>query len=234
MRLQRALARAGVASRRAAEELITAGRVRVNGAVATIGMSVTPGKDRVEVDGKSVAAPAAKAVWYVLNKPAGVLTSKKDPKGRPTVFAHVPPAPGLTYVGRLDYLTEGVLLFTTDGTMAHRLTHPSFEVERTYAAYVKGDARGAVRELREGFDLDDGPVAVRAVSASPGGVRGTARLEITLTEGRNREVRRICEALGLDVVRLVRERYGPIELGKLASGECRPLSDRELRQLRAL
>ena len=94
-------------------------------------------------------APAAKAVWYVLNKPAGVLTSKKDPKGRPTVFAHVPPAPGLTYVGRLDYLTEGVLLFTTDGTMAHRLTHPSFEVERTYAAYVKGDARGAVRELRE-------------------------------------------------------------------------------------
>ena len=195
-------------------------------------LELAPG-DLVTVNGKLVDDPQATRLWRY-HKPGGLVVSNHDPQGRPTVFAHVPPAPGLTYVGRLDYLTEGVLLFTTDGTMAHRLTHPSFEVERTYAAYVKGDARGAVRELREGFDLDDGPVAVRAVSASPGGVRGTARLEITLTEGRNREVRRICEALGLDVVRLVRERYGPIELGSLKSGESRPLTDRELRQLRAL
>ena len=232
MRLQRALARAGVASRRAAEGLIAAGRVQVNGAPATIGQSVTPGRDAITVDGKRVDAPAP-VTWYLLHKPSGTLTSKGDPRGRPTVFSLVPDDPGLTYVGRLDYLTEGALLLTTDGAMAHKLTHPSGEVERTYAAYVTGDVQGAVRALRQGVELADGLVVAREVSATPEG-HGHWRLELTITEGRNREVRRICEELGLDVQRLVRERFGPIALGKLPRGECRPLTRRELQLLHAL
>lgn len=232
MRLQRALARAGVASRRAAEALIAAGRVQVNGAVASVGQSVTPGRDKITVDGKYIDAPAP-VTSYLLHKPSGTLTSKGDPRGRPTVFSLVPDDPGLTYVGRLDYLTEGALIMTTDGEMAHRLTHPSSEVERTYAAYVTGDVQAAVKSLRKGFDLDDGAVVASDVSATSEG-HGHWRLELTLTEGRNREVRRICEALGLDVQRLVRQRFGPIELGKLPRGECRPLTKRELQLLQTV
>jgi 23S rRNA pseudouridine2605 synthase len=232
MRLQRALARAGVASRRAAETLITAGRVKVNGAVATLGQSVRPGVDKITVDGKAIGAPA-EAEWFLLNKPAGTLTSKSDPGGRPTVFGLVPKVPGLTYVGRLDYLTEGVLLFTTDGTMAHRLTHPSFEVERAYVATVMGDARLAAKALRAGVDLEDGPVRAKDVTVeSDGG--GRWLLGLSLTEGRNREVRRVCEALGLDVTRLVRVSYGPVKLGRLPRGEYRPLTRNEIALLYAL
>lgn len=168
MRLQRALARAGVASRRAAETLISAGRVLVNGEPATLGQSVTPGRDKITVDGQPVGAPAA-ATTYLLHKPSGTLTSKGDPRGRPTVFELVPPDPGLTYVGRLDYLTEGVLLMTTDGDMAHTLTHPSSEIERMYAAYVRGDAQAAVRALRNGVELDDGLVVAKEALATPEG-----------------------------------------------------------------
>lgn len=232
MRLQRALARAGVASRRAAEVLITAGRVEVNGATATLGQSVNPAKDKITVDGKPVGPPA-KAVWYVLNKPPGTLTSKGDPHGRPTVFGLVPSDPGLTYVGRLDYLTEGVLLFTTDGTAAHKLTHPSSELERTYVATVTGDVQTAIRALRRGVDLPDGTVIARDVSATPEG-HGHWRIELTIAEGRNREVRRLCESLGLDVQRLVRTRFGPVALGRLPRGECRPLTSRELQLIHAL
>lgn len=232
MRLQRALARAGVASRRAAEELIASGRVKVNGVMATIGQSVTPGEDVITVDGKTVDEPAA-AVWYLLNKPSGTLTSKSDPGGRPTVFSLVPKTPGLTYVGRLDYLTEGALLFTTDGTMAHRLTHPSFEVERRYEATVRGDMPAAVKALRRGLELEDGIVHAKEVEVeSVGG--GRSVLSLTLTEGRNREVRRVCEALGLDVARLVRVSYGPIRLGRLPRGQCRPLTSNEIALLNAL
>jgi 23S rRNA pseudouridine2605 synthase len=232
MRLQRALARAGVASRRAAELLIAAGRVRVNGEVATLGSSVTPGVDEVTVDGKGIDAPAS-AVWYLLHKPAGTLTSKSDPRKRPTVFTLVPRTPGLTYVGRLDYLTEGALLFTTDGTMAHRLTHPSFEVERSYVATVKGDARSAAKELRDGVDLDDGPVHATEVAVEFVG-KGYSELRLTLVEGRNREVRRVCESLGLEISHLVRTRFGPIKLGRLPRGECRPLTPNEIGLLHAL
>jgi 23S rRNA pseudouridine2605 synthase len=232
MRLQRALARAGVASRRAAELLITAGRVRVNGAVATLGSSVTPGVDDIKVDGKSVGAPTT-AVWYLLHKPAGTLTSKSDPRKRPTVFSLVPATPGLTYVGRLDYMTEGALLFTTDGTMAHRLTHPSFEVERSYVATVTGDARSAAKKLRTGLTLEDGPVTASEIEVEFVG-RGESELTLTLTEGRNREVRRVCEALGLEVSRLVRTRFGPVKLGRLPKGECRPLTPNEIGLLHAL
>ena len=232
MRLQRALARAGVASRRAAESLITAGRVRVNGAPASLGQSVRAGVDEITVDGKAVGAPVAME-WYLLHKPSGTLTSRSDPRGRPTVFSLVPATPGLTYVGRLDYLTEGALLFTTDGTMAHRLTHPSSEVDRSYVATVRGDARTAARALRAGVELEDGPVRAREVTAESEG-HGHWRLELTLTEGRNREVRRVCEALGLDVTRLVRTSFGPIRLGRLPRGGCRPLTPNEIALLNAL
>jgi 23S rRNA pseudouridine2605 synthase len=195
MRIQRALARAGVASRRAAEELVAAGRVRINGTVARTGQSVDPETDNITVDGKAVAAPPPSSHWVVLNKPAGVLTTRSDPAGRRTVFDLVEEVPGLTYVGRLDYMTEGVLLLTTDGDAAHKLTHPSSEIERTYVATVRGDGALAARSAMKGVQLEDGLALPREVSARRVG-RGVWDLEIVLAEGRTREVRRLCEALG--------------------------------------
>ena len=225
MRIQRALARAGVASRRHAEELIAARRVKVNGEVARIGQSVDPTSDVITVDGNAIATPRA-AQWLVLHKPAGVMTTRADPEGRPTVFDLVPPAPGLTYVGRLDYLTEGVLLFTTDGAAAHRLSHPSGEVERTYVATVRGPAEDAARRAMRGVQLEDGLAKPRdAVARSLG--KGRWELELTMTEGRKREVRRLCKALGLTVERLVRTRFGPVTLGTLPAGKTRQLTKRE-------
>lgn len=232
MRVQRALARAGVASRRKAEELVAAGRVQVNGVVARTGQSVTWGTDRITVDGTPIAAPSPSR-WLVLNKPAGVLTTARDPQGRRTVFDLVPPSPGLTYVGRLDYMTEGVLLLTTDGDAAHALTHPSTGVERTYVATVRGNAPAAVVQAKRGVELEDGVVRPEFVEATPIGDR-TWSFAITLTEGRNREVRRLCEALGLEVLRLVRTSFGPVEIGSLASGEVRPLSAKERKLVESL
>jgi len=225
MRIQRALSRAGVASRRRAEELVTAGRVRINGVVAVTGQSVDPDHDDITVDGKSISQPVGYH-WLVLNKPPGVLTTKSDPQGRKTVYDLIEDRPGLTYVGRLDYMTEGVLLFTTDGDAAHRLTHPSSEVERTYVATVRGDGPAAVRAGRNGIELEDGfmqPKEITAVNLK----RGLWELEITVAEGRNREIRRFCEALGLGVERLVRTRFGPVALGRLPVGQSRPLSGKE-------
>jgi 23S rRNA pseudouridine2605 synthase len=229
MRIQRALARAGVASRRAAEELVAAGRVKINGVVATTGQSCDPATDKITVDGKAIAAPAAKARWLVLNKPAGVLTTRKDPGGRRTVFDVIGArdVPGLTYVGRLDYLTEGVLLLTTDGDAAHRLTHPSREVERTYVATVKGNAVQAAVAARRGVELEDGPVHVLSAEARALGNR-TWEFEVTIAEGRTHEIRRLCEAVGLEVTRLVRTRFGPVTIGALPTGDVRPLTQREL------
>jgi 23S rRNA pseudouridine2605 synthase len=232
MRIHRALARAGVASRRKAEELVAAGRVTVNGVVARTGQSVDPAKDRIAVDGKAVAAPAP-AKWYVLHKPSGVLTTRSDPEGRHTVFELVPPQPGLTYVGRLDYMTEGVLLLTTDGDGAHRLTHPSSAVPRTYVATVRGPVKAAAEAIRGGIEIDDGPVVAEEVEVRPGEQPRTWELELTIREGRTREVRRICEAVGLEVLRLVRTAFGPIRLGTLAPGASRALSSKELDLLRA-
>ncbi len=225
MRIQRALARAGVASRRKAEELIAEGRVAVNGAPAQTGQSVTPSRDRITVDGRVVAAPTA-ATWIVLHKPPGVLTTASDPDGRKTVFDLVGAKPGLTYVGRLDYMTEGVLLLTTDGAAAHRLTHPSTEIERSYRALVRGDGPAAVRAARRGIELEDGMVQAIDVEAHSIS-RGLWELDLTIREGRTREVRRLCEALDLAVERLVRTRFGPVNLGKLPSGETRGLTRTE-------
>ncbi len=232
MRIQRALARAGVASRRKAEELIAEGRVAVNGAPARTGQSVNPARDRITVDGKVVAAPTA-ATWIVLNKPPGVLTTASDPEGRKTVFQLVEARPGLTYVGRLDYMTEGVLLLTTDGAAAHRLTHPSTEIDRSYRALVRGDGPSAVRAARRGIELEDGvvqPIDVEAHSVS----RGLWELDLTIREGRTREIRRLCEALDLLVERLVRTRFGPVNLGTLPSGVTRNLTRNEREVIDAL
>jgi 23S rRNA pseudouridine2605 synthase len=229
MRIQRAVARAGVASRRTAEMLVAAGRVTVNGVAATTGQAVDPSRDDIRVDGTRLRA-VEKARWFVLNKPVGVVTTKRDPQKRPTVFDLVPEVPGLTYVGRLDYLTAGVLILTNDGAGAHKLAHPSSEIPRTYIANVRGDALAGAERAKRGVRLDDGVVHVDKVVVRPG-ERKQWDFEVTLHEGRNREVRRLCEALGLRVDRLVRTAYGPILLGDLEPGEWRELHHTEVRRL---
>jgi 23S rRNA pseudouridine2605 synthase len=232
MRIQRALARAGVASRRRSETLIAAGRVTVNGQTAQIGQTVDPAHDDIRVDGNVVRAPTG-TVWIALHKPAGVMTSRGDTRGRRTVFDLVPDSPGLTYVGRLDYMTEGLLLFTNDGAATHALMHPSSEVDRTYVAIVRGDAPTAARRASRGVILDDGPVQpLEVTTRSLGG--GLHELELTIREGRKREVRRLCKALGLHIERLIRTRYGPVKLGKLPAGETRRLTNQELREIAQL
>lgn len=226
MRLHRALARAGLASRRRAEVLIGEGRVRVNGAIAHVGQGVDPEADVVEVDGRRVSLRTAPPTWIVLHKPAGVMTTRSDPQGRRTVFDLVQDVPGLVYVGRLDLETEGLLLLTTDGTAANRLTHPSAGVERVYVATVTGDAEAAAQKARRGVMLHDGLVLPKRVTVRAAG--GDAWLfEVVIAEGRKREVRRLCQELGLSVRRLVRTSFGPVKLGDLATGKSRSLTPGE-------
>ncbi|HET7297001.1 MAG TPA: pseudouridine synthase [Gemmatimonadales bacterium] len=225
MRLQRALARAGVTSRRKAEDLIRAGRVRVDGAVATLGMSVDPGEQRVTVDGRAVRA--GPVTWLALNKPVGYVVTRGDPEGRRTVFQLLPSVPGLTYVGRLDVMTSGLLLFTTDGTAAHRLMHPRYAVPRTYWLRVHGGAEAGVRAaLARPPAIDGRPVRVVDFRVRPAG--SSLEIEMTLAEGRQRIVRRLAEALGLKVEWLHRVSYGPVRLGRLAEGKYRRLAPQEI------
>ncbi len=225
-RLQKVLARTGFGSRRACEELIADGRVTVNGEIALLGRRIDPDGDRVEVDGVPVGV-RADLVYYLLNKPRGVVTTASDPQGRSTVLDLVPPEPRVFPVGRLDADTEGLLVLTNDGGLTHRLTHPGFGVEKEYLAEVEGSpSPGAVRRLRDGVALEDGVTAPARVAL----VAPTA-LRITVHEGRNRQVRRMCAAVGHPVVRLVRTRIGPIAERGLRPGQWRPLTMAEVRDL---
>jgi 23S rRNA pseudouridine2605 synthase len=229
-RLQKVLARAGYGSRRAAEALIAAGRVRVNGAVATLGAQADPATDRIEVDGRPVAAPAIE-VTLALHKPEGYVVTRADEQGRPTVYDLLPGAPPhLRYVGRLDVATSGLLLLTTDGELAHRLTHPRYRVEKVYDVLLDEELPAEASDrLVRGVRLEDGMTAPAVVER-----RGERRIRITIVEGRNRQVRRMCEAVGRRVVWLRRVAVGPIRLGGLAAGASRPLTAPEEAALRRL
>lgn len=226
MRLNAYLARAGVASRRGAEELIRAGRVRVNGEVAGLATFVGP-SDRVELDGRPLAPePLA---YVLLHKPAGVVTTASDPQGRPTVVGLVEHESRVVPVGRLDADTTGALLLTNDGPLSHRLMHPRYQVDKVYEAEVDGEPDDeALRRLAAGVDLEDGPTA-------PAGVRrlGPSRLELTLHEGRKHQVKRMCEAVGHPVRRLHRSRYAGLTVEGLEPGAWRVLAAGELAALRA-
>jgi pseudouridine synthase len=225
MRLNAFLARAGVASRRRADELIKAGCVTVNGAPGQLN-TVVGVHDRVEVDGEEVARQ--RLAYVLLHKPAGVVTTARDPQGRRTVVDLVPGEPRVVPVGRLDADTTGALLLTNDGPLAHRLAHPRYGVEKTYVAEVEGDPDdAALTALREGIELEDGPTA-------PARVRRLARgqVELVLHEGRNRQVKRMLEAVGHPVRRLHRSGYAGLTLDGLEEGNYRELTAREVEQLR--
>jgi 23S rRNA pseudouridine2605 synthase len=227
-RLQKVLAAAGLGSRRACEVLIEEERVTVNGEVAILGRRVDPETDRIEVDGLRVPVRPG-LVTYLLNKPRGVVSTAADPQGRPTVVELVPPEPRIFPVGRLDTDTEGLILLTNDGDLAHRLTHPSFGVEKEYLAQVDGSPTPAdLRRLRQGVELEDGMTApAKASLTAPGAVR------LVIHEGRNRQVRRMLEAVGHPVRRLVRTRIGPLADRRLKPGEWRVLEMEEVRALEA-
>jgi 23S rRNA pseudouridine2605 synthase len=235
VRLHKLLAEAGVASRRAAERLIAAGRVRVNG-VATVepGAHADPLRDVVEVDGRPL--PRAEPKRYVLlHKPRGFLTTREDPRDRPRVFDLVPDlGVRLHSVGRLDFDAEGLLLLTNDGALTYRLTHPRHGVRRVYHALVEGRVTPAVLEaLRRGVVLEDGPAHVERARRLGGAEAGLHWVELHLTEGRYREVKRLCLAVGLVVRRLRRVAFGPLDLGRLALGKWRELTPTEVESLAA-
>jgi 23S rRNA pseudouridine2605 synthase len=229
-RLQKVLAHAGLASRRAVEEMIAQGRVRVNGEPARLGQKVDPVKDEVEVDGSRVPLDSD-LVWYLLNKPVGVVSTASDPAGRTTVVDLIDAPTRVWPVGRLDIDSEGAVIVTNDGDLTHRLTHPSYEVPKTYLVEVGGGlSEPDMRRLASGVELDDGPakpVHVHLVDRRP----GAALVEMTITEGRNRQVRRMIEAVGGKVTRLVRVSIGPLMLGRLKPGTARRLAPAEVRSL---
>ena len=223
-RLQKVLAALGFGSRRACEVLIAEGRVVVNGTVAVLGARVQPETDRVTVDGAPVGVRPG-LVHYLVNKPRGVVTTASDPQGRPTVVELVPDEPRVFPVGRLDLDTEGLILLTNDGTLANAIAHPSTGVEKEYLVEVHGGrvSPSGLRHLREGGELEDGRTApARVTQPSPGVLR------ITIHEGRNRQVRRMCSAVGHEVRRLVRVRIGPISDRRLAPGDWRELLSDEV------
>lgn len=226
-RVQKVLAAAGIASRRACEELIADGRVTVNGEIVALGAKCDPTADVLAVDGERVNTDPDK-LYVLLNKPRGVVTTADDPQGRPTVVDLVNLPQRLYPVGRLDQDTEGLLLLTNDGELTHQLLHPSFEVERTYVALVPGPVRKkALAQLREGVDLEDGIARARRARVLEE-ERGRALIELVMTEGRKREVRRMFGALGLTVERLARVAYAGVELGDLRQGKWRFLTQAEI------
>ena len=226
VRLQKVLARAGFGSRRTCDDLIAAGRVRVDGAVAVLGRRVDAETVLILVDGAPVGVRPG-LVYYLLNKPVGVVTTADDPQGRPVVVGLVPDEPRVFPVGRLDLDTEGLLLLTNDGEIANRITHPSYGVEKVYVAHVEGSpTRSVLRQLREGVELEDGVTAPARVTPVEPNV-----LRLVIHEGRNRQVRRMCDAVGHPVIRLVRTRIGPLADRSIRPGTWRHLETDELRAL---
>ena len=240
-RLQKVLAHAGVASRRACEQLIADGRVSVDGITVTeAGVRVDPLTQEIRVDGSRILTNP-ELITLMLHKPAGVVTTMEDPEGRPTVAQYgrdylaehpeLPDSLRLVHVGRLDTETEGLLLLSNDGELSHRLMHPSFEIAKTYVAIVEGQVEPWVpRKLRRGIELEDGEARADRVTVKDSGPRGSI-VEITLHSGKNRIVRRMLDAVGHPVTRLARTRLGPLRLGSLRPGETRPLSGEEITAL---
>jgi 23S rRNA pseudouridine2605 synthase len=229
VRLAKYLAHAGVASRRASEQLVFAGRVTVGDEVVRDPARDVDGSIPVSVDGRHVRVSNGQRAVYAVHKPRGVVSTARDPQGRPTIVSLVPSARRLYPVGRLDADTTGLILLTDDGELAHRLTHPSFEVPRTYHAKVRHPPvrEEALRRLREGVELDDGqtlPARVKRLNPD--------RVELTIREGRKRQVRRMLEAVGHPVIALERVRFGPLWLGKLEEGQHRRLTAPEIEKLR--
>lgn len=229
-RLQRSLARAGFGSRRACEEVIAAGRVEINGRVATLGDRLDPTVDEVRVDGSKVNVDPELRT-FALHKPRGVTTTMRDPHAERDLTGFLPRGVHVFPVGRLDRDTEGLLLLTNDGSLAHRLTHPRYAIEKEYLAEVgRPPSQRQLARLRRGVELDDG--TARAVDArSAGGAGGRGGVRLVMIEGRKREVRRMLDAVELPVRRLVRVRVGPIRLGKLGPGEVRELGPEDVRAL---
>jgi 23S rRNA pseudouridine2605 synthase len=225
MRLNAYLARAGVASRRRADELIKAGRVTVNGEPGQLN-TVVGAHDRVELDGEEVARQ--RLAYVLLHKPTGVVTTARDPQGRPTVVGLVPSEPRVVPVGRLDADTTGALLLTNDGALAHRLAHPRYGVEKTYVVEVEGDPdEDVLQRLRDGIELDDGPTAPARASRL-----GTGRVELVLHEGRKHQVKRMLAAVGHPVTRLHRSAYAGLTVEGLEPGAWRELTRTEVERLR--
>ena len=240
-RLQKVLAHAGVASRRACEQLLADGRVSVDGITVTeAGVRVDPLTQEIRVDGSRILTNP-ELITLMLHKPAGVVTTMEDPEGRPTVAQYgrdylaehpeLPDSLRLVHVGRLDTETEGLLLLSNDGELSHRLMHPSFEIAKTYVAIVEGQVEPWVpRKLRRGIELEDGEAKADRVTVKDSGPRGSI-VEITLHSGKNRIVRRMLDAVGHPVTRLARTRLGPLRLGNLRPGQTRPLSGEEIAAL---
>ena len=228
-RLQKVLARAGIGSRRVCEKLIVDQRVTVNGEIPELGEKVDPETSQIEVDGLKIGV-RQDLVYYLVNKPIGIITTSKDPQKRSTVIDLVPTHPRVFPVGRLDADTEGLILMTNDGDLTHYLTHPSFGIEKEYLVQVEvKPSRNAIRQLRQGVELDDGLTAPARVS-----LVDEKLLKIVIHEGRNRQVRRMCESIGHPVIRLVRSRIGPIVDRSLRPGSFRELTNQELRSIRKI
>jgi 23S rRNA pseudouridine2605 synthase len=226
-RIQKVLARAGVGSRRAVEEMVAARRIRVNGRAARVGQRIDQTKDKVEVDGLFVPLDPA-LVYYLLNKPSGIVTTTSDPEGRPTVLDVVDTEVRVWPVGRLDIDSEGALVITNDGDLTNRLTHPSHGVPKTYLTEVRGAVKSrTLRRLARGIELEDGPTGPATVGIVDR-MAATTLVEITIAEGRNRQVRRMFEAVGHPVTRLARTAIGPVTLGRLKPGTYRRLSPAEV------
>jgi len=238
IRLNKFLAQSGIASRRGADDMVFAGRVSINGVTAdSPGAKVDPKRDKVAVDGKPVSQPGASdAVTLMLHKPIETVTTAKDPQGRQTVLDLLPediqklrPFP----VGRLDFYSEGLLLLTTDGDLCHRLTHPKWHLPKVYEVTIRGAVpRQALETMRAGMTLEDGTRLASAKIIAQKPVAGAQVLEITLIQGVNRQIRRMCQELNLTILRLFRVRQGPLKLGKLKTGQWRELTPEELSGLR--